>query len=215
MLIPDILKDSPHLPIKEDMLSSEAIPLCNTFYETDFNSADFKESQAFIDVDGKVRLELIDPKNNVVLITFVNKINETTRKTLKLTSEGMVLKNPLSIYTEDNGLMTSPVIINDVEEVDFLEGIPTGYTTPIFSATDLPFKLKELFNHYDVPGPWVSGTMGDYCTGGFTLLYKGKGSEAPSEYLVAEDVENVVLIRINEGTNKGVICLQLQQSNVV
>jgi hypothetical protein len=203
MDIPAILKDEPHLPLSEGMLSSQAVGLCNMFYATSLNEGDFKKTQAFKDSDGKIRLELIHFNTGDVIVSFVNKAAATAAAQAE-----WVLDNPLMSAPDTFAWLGSPVAIHSADELEFLDEVGVGNTYPT-EATDntVAWKLAQLLNSYRFLGQWVSGTIGEQCAGGFKLVYKGVAEDAPDEFLLyGPDV--VAVVQILHGSKQGYVCLR-------
>lgn len=203
MDIPAILKDEPHLPLSEGMLSSQAVGLCNMFYATELNEGDFRKSQAFKGSDGKIRLELIHFNSGEVIISFVNKAAATAAA-----SAEWLLDSPLMSTPDEFTWLGSPVAIHSADELEFLDEVGVGNTYPT-EATDntVAWKLAQLLNSYRFLGQWVSGTIGEQCCGGFKLVYKGVAEDAPDEFLLSgPDV--VAVVQILHGSKQGYVCLR-------
>lgn len=209
MDIPAILKDEPHLPLSEGMLSSQAVGLCNMFYATALNSGDFKQTQAFKDSNGTVRLELIHFNSGEVVVTFINKVTAATDPALAPTQPTTwLLDSPLMTAPDEFAWLGSPVAIHSADELDFLDEVGVGNTYPT-EATDntVAWKLAQLLNSYRFLGQWMSGTIGGQCVGGFKLVYKGVADDAPDEFLLAGP-EVVAVVQILHGSKQGYVCLR-------
>lgn len=203
MEIPDILQGDVHLPLTEGTTSIEAIALSNSFYGTALVETDFRMTQTSVSPYGVLSLELIEDATGFVVVTFVNK-NQSKSMTSAL--NGIV--NPL-LGVGGVDWLTSPVTVYNAQEITFLDSLENGETYPaVGSDNELAFRLSALLNQYNVLGRWVSGTLGDYCTGGFKLVYKGAPELAPSEFQVGGS-SYVVIVQILHGTNQGYICLRV------
>jgi len=212
MEIPALLKGTPHLPLKEGTLASEAIVLANTFYQSELEASAFQETQTFLNGEGQLTLELLDPDTNEVIVTFVNK-STTVGKAPEEEEQGEEdtvwnLTNPIFQPSQYNEWLTDPVQLHSEEELTFLDALGNGETYPV-EGTDnsVAFKLATLLNSQQVMGKWVSGTLGDLCAGGFTLVFKGWSMEAPDGFLM-DYSPMVAIIQINHGSKKGYLCLR-------
>lgn len=210
MEIPGYLKGEMHLPLFEGMLSTEALPLANTFYQTNLQPDDFKTTQTFSGTSGQLILELICKESNEVKVTFVNKATGDAVVAAAAAEEDLLfnLSNPLELSNDYASWMAKPVLIASAEEFAFLDELGSGNTYPT-EATDntLAFKLSRLLNHYQVAGQWMSGTMGELCCGGFELVFKGHSLDVPDGYLVDFSPE-LAIIQILHGKQKGYLCLR-------
>jgi hypothetical protein len=208
MEIPGYLKGEVHLPLTEGMLSTEALPLANTFYQSNLQADDFKTTQAFSDDSGQLVLELICKESNDVMVTFVNKATGAAVAVVDADAGLFNLFNPLDQERNYVDWMAKPVQLSSPEEFAFLDELGSGNTYPT-EATDntLAFKLSRLLNHYQVAGQWMSGTMGELCTGGFELVFKGHSLDIPDGYLVDFSPE-LAIIQILHGKQKGYLCLR-------
>lgn len=205
MGIPAILAGGAHLPLTERTLSSEAVSLCNTFYQTSLNAGDYKRSQAFRGADGKLYLELLNPNTGEVVITFANLAEGQTAPTVETISFG----NPLSFVSPEYSWLVSPVTVFSADELEFLDELGGGNTYPTeHTDNTLAWKLASLLNNYRVLGHWMSGTIGELCVGGFKLVYKGVADEAPEEFLLDDD-DMVAVVQILHGSKRGFICLRV------
>lgn len=199
MEIPDILKGEPHLPLTASMRLSEALPLINAFYQTQFSSEQFSESQAFKDPSGALVLEARSVETGEVLIRFVNQNINVPQAVQRLT-----LSNPLDADTQWLGPL---VTVDDASELAFLDELGSGNTYSTLSDNTLAWKLATLLNEYNAVGHWRAGTFAEYSAAGFELVYKGPSADAPEEYLIG-DSDMVAIIRFHNGTNKGMLCLK-------
>ena len=205
MGIPAILAGGAHLPLTERTLSSEAVSLCNTFYQTSLNAGDYKRSQAFRGADGKLYLELLNPNTGEVVITFSNLAEGQTAPTV----ETIALGNPLSFVSSEYSWLVSPVTVFSADELEFLDELGSGNTYPTeHTDNTLAWKLASLLNNYRVLGHWMSGTIGELCAGGFKLVYKGVASEAPEVFSLNPD-DMVTVVQILHGSKRGFICLRV------
>lgn len=204
METPAILKGETHLPLKEGTTSSEAVSLCNTFYQTQLNAGDFKQSQAFRGVDGKLYLELIHFNLGTVVVTFTN-----VAEAVKAVEDELVIENILTASAEYPWL-TSPVAVHSADELEFLDEVGVGnvYGTE-YTDNTVAWKLATLLNNYRVLGQWKSGTIGDLCAGGFKLVYKGTSEDAPDEFLLEDSPDMVAVVQILSGSKLGFICLRV------
>lgn len=210
MEIPVLLKGTPHLPLKEGTLASEAIQLANTFYQTDLEVSDFQETQAFIGGDGQLTLELLGAVSNEVLVTFVNKSTVVAKAPEEVQDDDSVWKltNPVFVTSAYHEWIADPVQLHSEEELAFLDAMGIGETYSVQgSDNSIAFQLATLLNSQQVLGRWVSGTLGDLCTGGFTLVFKGWSMEAPDGFLM-DYSPMVAIIQINHGSKKGYLCLR-------
>lgn len=213
MELPEILKGEVHLPLNEGTTSEQAIEMCNGFYLTQLKVEDFQGSQAFFNPSKQLALELIDLDSGKVLVNFVNKTvmaPEAGEQTLDLDSEGdWVIDNPLYDAGEQVSLLTAPITVHNIEELGFLDDVGVGNTYPIVGTdNNAAYALSQLLNSYRVLGGWVSGTMGELCTGGFKLVYKGPAEDLPAEYAV-EYSEMVAIVEILHGSQQGYLCLRV------
>jgi len=202
MVIPAILKGTPHLPLTERMTLAQALPVINMFYQTRYEEADFAESQAFRDEAGDLVLEARDPATGDVLIRFVNKCENN-----QVTVEGssvMKLSNP---FVNEDLWMGPPITVDDPAELSFLDELGSGNTYPTNHNNELAWKLCVLLNEYNAVGHWKASSLATYSTAGFELVFKGPSEDAPSEYLVG-DSEMVAILRFHHGTKKGMLCLK-------
>lgn len=197
MTTPPILLGEPHLPLKEGMMASEAIALCNTFYDTVLRPEDYRETQVFKTDAGIFNLELIEESTGEVKVLFVNQ--NMNPVVAPVTWE---LQNPLTRW------VSAPVTITHAEELAFLDVLEAGdYAAVTGGDGNLSYQLAVLLNDYRVAGRWMSGTLGQYAAGGFQLVYKGSGKEAPAEFAV--DSDHIVVILITNGFTRGYICLRV------
>lgn len=210
MEIPGYLKGELHLPLTEGMVSTDALPLANTFYQTNLKVEDFKRTQAFTGESGQLVLELICKESNEVMVTFINKATGTAVVAAAEAEEDLLfnISNPIVLSDHYHACMVKPVQLATTEEFAFLDELGVGNTYPT-EATDntLAYKLSRLLNHYQVMGQWMSGTMGELCCGGFTLVFKGHSLDVPEGFLVDFSPE-MAIIQINHGKSKGYICLR-------
>lgn len=203
MEIPAILKGDVHLPLKEGMMSSEAITLSNNFYGTDLKEVDFTLTQVFTTDAGLFNLELIEEATGEVKVLFINK-NQVSVVADNLAS----FDNPLAMVGSVPWL-TSPVSVYNAQEITFLDTLDSGDTYPTEgSDNELAYRLSSLLNQYSVLGRWVSGTLGEYCTGGFKLVYKGHSEDAPEEFQMGLS-PLIMIVQILHGINKGYLCLRV------
>lgn len=102
-----------------------------------------------------------------------------------------------------------PPITVQKEELAFLKDIPLRVIDdPVASVNNSAYHLKELFTKYNQTlSKWVSGTIGEYCTGGYEILYKGHPKDLPVECLVMGN-KYVYILQLHYGTHKGPVCLQ-------
>lgn len=204
MDIPSILKDMPHLPLSEGMLSSQAVGLCNMFYATTLNDGDYKRTQAYRGADGKLYLELIHFNLNQVVVTFTNRADAA-----KVTESELVIDNILTSSTEYPWL-ASPVAVHSADELEFLDEVGVGNTYASDNTDNtVAWKLATLLNNYQVLGQWKSGTIGELCAGGFKLVYKGTSEDAPDEFLLEDSPDMVAVVQILNGSKLGFICLRV------
>lgn len=211
MNAPAILKGTPHLPLTESMVSDEAIKLANSFYQTSLSVEDFQQSQAFLNSNQQLSLELLDKDTGDVIVTFVNQSAPSTTTVVDGAGVPAVfewnLANPIFDARQYTPWMAPPVQLHSSEEVVFLDALGEGMTAPIITSDNtLAFKLSTLLNSYQVLGRWVSGTLGEQATGGFRLVYKGHSLDAPDGFLL-DYSPLVVIIEILEGNQKGFLCL--------
>lgn len=212
MTLPDILKGTPHLPLKESTTKEEAIQLANGFYGTDLKEEDYKPSQAFWNTTGLLSLELISNESGEVKVTFANlnvkKPESPTTPVEDDEDDIWNLSNPLDTPELNQNLMAPPVHVNFADELVFLDQLGKGPVVYPVQGNDnsLAFELSKLLNNYQFLGRWVSGTMGSNSTGGFELIYKGPSKDAPEEFnLEASDM--VAIIKIHHGETLGNLCL--------
>jgi hypothetical protein len=204
METPAILKGEVHLPLMEGTLSSEAVSMANMFYQTSLNAGDFKQSQAFRAADGKLYLELINVNTKEVIVTFTNKAEAA-----KAADTELVIGNVLSFASDEYSWLTSPVAVHSANELEFLDEVGVGNTYPTENTDNtVAWKLSTLLNSYRVVGQWKSGTIGDLCTGGFKLVYKGTADKAPEEFLLSSS-DMVAVVQILHGSKLGFICLRV------
>lgn len=197
MNIPEILQGEVHLPLTEHMTGEQAITLANAFYQTSLLPGDFREAQAII-VDGRIILDLMT-EDGETLVNFVNKSAAVDSPTLSLF-------NPMVQATAEHTWMAAPLHLLDAAEMAFLDELGSGNTARVDTSNDLAWKLSQLLNSNNLLGGWTSGTLGDRCTGGFQLVYKGWSMEAP-EGFVMDYASEVAIIKINHGTEQGYLCL--------
>lgn len=209
MLLPDILLSTPHLPIKVTTTLTEALQLCSIFYEVDLDPAAFKESQAFMGSDGRVKLELIDKDSNTLITTFVNRTLPQLNDGVEQDSSGSwELKNPLSLNVGKKDLLGPPLTVVSPAELSFLNDLVPGEAIPLSgSSGDHAFKLSNLLNEYGYLMRWVSGTMGGCSTAGFEVVYRGDSVGADPGFLL-EPSPDLVIIKLHHGEVKGYICLR-------
>lgn len=113
------------------------------------------------------------------------------------------LRNPaLSPY------LFPPVTVTK-EELSFLKEVPLmRLDDPQKSFNNSAYHLKELLEkHNQTLFTWSSGTMGEYCTGGYEILCKGIAKDLPAKYLVAGN-KYVYILQLHYGNHKGPVCLQ-------
>lgn len=213
MTIPPLLKGTPHLPLQEGMVTGDAIELANLFYQTSLSVADFRKSQAFLNTNQQLSLELIDDATGEVLVTFVNqsvpeKAPEDETGGVAQTPDGWVLNNPIFDAKQYQTWMGDPVQVHSTEELTFLDDMAIGETASVTSSdNNLAYRLSRLLNSYQFLGRWTSGTIGDQTTGGFKLIFKGHSFDAPDDFLT-DFSPMVVIIEILHGQQKGFICLR-------
>ncbi|EBV8434190.1 hypothetical protein NFI00_000055 [Salmonella enterica] len=204
------LSDNLHVPLSVGMSMEQAVGIFSAFYLVTLDTARFKPSQAFVSSSGYITLELLDKNTGELLYTFVNRMQVVKDDTtVPVHNPAFEFINPLELSTPTINWLTGPVTITHLQEMEFLKDVPVNQPQAIENLINpLPFQLSTLLNNYGVLGRWVSGTLGELCTGGFTLLFYGPGQDAPAEYLISEAVDTVVLIEINQGSRQGVLCLQ-------
>jgi hypothetical protein len=214
MEIPEILKGGVHLPLKEGMTSVQAIELCNGFYLTALSAEDFKQSQAFLNPSRQFALELIDKESGEVLVTFTNKtmavqpVEEGSSLAVD-DSDDWVIDNPLYDTGTRAVWLNAPITVHNVEELEFLDIVGVGNTYPIVGTDNtVAYTLAQLLNNYRVMGGWMSGTIGELCTGGFKLVYKGSTQDLPTEFMV-DYSEMVAIVEILHGSQQGYLCLRV------
>lgn len=102
-----------------------------------------------------------------------------------------------------------PPVTVEPEELTFLEEVPLRVIDdPVASFNNSAYHLKELFTEYNQTlSEWVSGTMGEYCTGGFEILYKGLAKDLPIQCLVTGN-KYCYIIQLHYGKHRGPVCLQ-------
>lgn len=210
MSFPSFLTGTLHLPLKEGMSLVKVVSLVNIVYETELDEAEFKEGQVYVGVDGKWTFDLFDLQGNL-MVTFANQTDK--QAPIRLTDMNLerdfTFRNPMVAASKQETFLTSPVVVMDVSEMNFLTGLKAGDVMPLqLPPGDIPFKLAQLLTRYSVLGRWVSGTLGDYSTAGFSVLYVGPGADAPGKYLISPKLPFVILLQINNGKNQGVLCLQ-------
>lgn len=197
MEIPSILQGDVHLPLKEGMMSNEAIALSNSFYDTALRPEDFRETQVFQTDTGIYNLELIEEATGEVKVLFVNK--NMNPVVAPVTWE---MQNPLTRW------VAAPVTVGHAEELGFLDALDAGDHSSVTGGDgNLSYQLAQLLNDYRVAGRWVSGTLGQYAAGGFQLVYKGSGKEAPAEF--GMDSDYIVVVLITNGSTRGYVCLRV------
>ena len=204
------LAENLHVPLTAGMSLSSAVDLFNAFYLVTVDKARFKDTQAFVSSSGYLTLELIDNVSGEVIYTFVNQMRVVVdEEAVPMNTSTFVFTNPVELASAAVTWLTAPVIITHLEEMEFLKDLTLNQPQAIENLTNpLPYQLSTLLNNYGVVGRWVSGTLGELCTGGFALLYYGSGQAAPPDYLIRENVDTVALIEINQGSRQGVLCLQ-------
>jgi len=211
MEIPDFLKVStPHLPVQQGMVTADAAYLSKTFYGFELDLASLKKTQVFVNQSGQYSIELIDLKTNEVLLTFVNRtssVDPVAEAIVNAKDDEWALLNPLSVGKYEEWL--GPVVeLRTGDEIRFLDAMAVGATYPTDSpGNELPYRLASLLNHYQFLGRWVSGTMGNLSTAGFTLIHKGSSEGAPENFLVDQSAM-CAIIQINHGVQKGYVCLR-------
>lgn len=207
MDIPSFLEGDVHVPLKEWTLTTDAIPLVNQFYLTSLLVGDFKVLQASRSSDGFLRLELISATTGDVVMRLVNK-SPTAQTPVKVIEE-WVVSNPLVVHADGVPWLGTPVAIHQKDELDFLDGISVGSTYPLEGTNnEVPRQLAALLNSYHYLGNWVSGTLGDLCTGGFKLIYKGVGRGDRDPFQMGESAMMAV-IQVLHGSQKGYLCLRV------
>lgn len=204
------LADNLHMPLTEGQSMADAVKIFSAFYLVKLDTTRFKNTQAFVGSDGYIKLELIDKDTGEVVYTFVNRMQVVVDNSpVPVNNPAFEFVNPLDLSKQEVNWLTGPVFIPHLQEMDFLKDVPVNQPQQISVLVNpLPFQLSSLLNNYGVVGRWVSGTFGELCTGGFSLLYYGSGKDAPAQYQVNEAVDTVVLISINRGSRQGVLCLQ-------
>lgn len=206
----DGLAENLHMPLTVGMSKDAAVDVFSAFYLVKVDKTRFKDTQAFVSSSGYITLELIDKTSGEVVYTFVNRMQVVKDDvTIPVNNSAFEFTNPLGLTTDKVNWLTTPITITHLEEMEFLQDVTLNQPLAIDNLTSqLPFQLSTLLNNYGVLGRWVSGTLGELCTGGFTVLFYGPGAEASSDYLIGENVETVALIQINQGKRQGVLCLQ-------
>lgn len=190
-----------HLPLTEGMLASQAIDMINNMYlpMSPLAASDYKDTQAFIGSDGKVKLELVNKETGNVLMTFVNFMSSA--------KAAVQIANPFGAR-EHTAFMAEPLTIDRKEELDFLDNVPVKVPNPTFYAiNDVNHQLATLLNNYNYQGRWMSGTFGLLSTAGFEVVYKGTSLDVPDEFLL-DYSPYVVIIKLHEGEQRGFICLR-------
>lgn len=214
MTIPALLEGTPHLPLREGMVTDDAIELANLFYQTSLSVEDFRKTQAFLNSNQQLSLELIDDATGQVLVTFVNQAptekpgNDDETGGPARTPNNWVLNNPIFEPKDYHTWMADPVQVHSDEELLFLDEMGVGSTASTTSTdNNLAFRLSRLLNSYQFLGRWTSGTIGYQVTGGFKLVFKGHTLDAPDGFLI-DFSPMVVIIEILHGQQKGYICLR-------
>lgn len=205
MFVPEYLKDYPHLPLKPGTTSQEATKLCNEFYGTSYKETDFMNTQAFVNQDGCLVLELTTNEGETIII-FKNKaIGEFGKDNAHISLSDFSFENPINSSV---AFMVPAVKLIDLVEVDFLKYVVQGEEQDIFTGNqELFYQLATLLNRHEVMGRWSAGSMNSLTTSGFTLVYYGEAVNVPKEFIVPPDSKTVIIIKINHGDRKGHLCL--------
>jgi len=198
-----------YLPLMQHTTSEMALVLANSFYRTVLRSADFKLSQAFVNQQGLLSLELIDKVTGEVAVTFVDRTSGVGGGALvEDNAADWVFANPYAATASYEAFMGPAIKVHSPEELVFLKHTLVDAIYPTVAAdNELSFRLSRLLNHYQFLGVWVAGTLGEYTAGGFKVIYKGPSAGAPGNFqLEASDL--VYIIQILNGKEKGFICLR-------
>lgn len=186
----------PHLPLKEGMVTADAFNLINMLYldNNPQDPANYAESQAYYNRDGRLEFEVIDKETGCVLMTFVNK------SMTPLVTEHAELVN-------NSELMDAPLVLAQ-EDAGMLDNLVTGLKYPVDSPAwdDFPFTLAQYLTDREYIGVWVAGTFGNLCTGGLEVIYKGPGKETPDGF-PKPNSPMVAILEFPQGQQKGRICL--------
>lgn len=205
MFVPDYLKDYPHLPLKPGTTSSEAVELCNSFYGTSYRADDFIDSQAFVDVNECLVLELITHSGEIPIIFKNRSIGQFTKEGGTITLANFAFSNPLE---DEKAFMVPAVRIDCVGEIDFLKEVVQGDEQDIFNGDqELFYQLAQLLNRHEVIGRWAAGSLNPLTTAGFTLVYYGEAKDVPEGFIIPTTSKTVAIVKINHGDKKGYLCL--------
>lgn len=194
-------------------MTSDAIELANLFYQTSLSVKDFRKTQAFLNSNQQLSLELIDDASGDVIVTFVNQSVPEASGTddnndPAQTPDAWVLKNPIFEVGQYTEWMGEPVQLHSVEEFSFLDEMVDGLSASTSSPdNDFAYRLSSLLNSYQYLGRWTSGTIGDKVTGGFKRVFKGHSLDVPDGFLV-DFSPMIAIIEIQHGQQKGFICLR-------
>ena len=194
--------DTTHLPLKEGMSLHQVLGMVNIMYlsDTPLTESDYKETQAFLASDGLVKFELIGVNSEDVLFTFVNVMGDLKK--------AQTTENPFHTLGVVAEFMFTPLQVNIKEELEFLEALPVGIQTAIVNpANDVNYRLATLLNNYNYNGRWMAGTFGLLSTAGFEVVYRGPSEEAPRGFLL-DYAPYVVIVRLHQGEQRGLICLR-------
>ena len=202
-MTPDLLRGGVHVPLLSGTTLQEAIMMTNQFYRAGLKLEDFKETEVFQLTDGRLAMELISAipdKQGIVLINKTSTYHGPPKKT-------RTIPNPLSCPFGAVRWLTHPLVIHSALELEFLMGLRMGMANPIISDNSVAWKLAQLLKSYQVLGNWVAGSIGDYATGGFKLIYRGDSKDCPVEYQVG-DSRLLIILEIRNGKHRGYLCLK-------
>lgn len=200
MDIPLLLQGEVHLPLAPGMTGGEAIVLANQFYQSSLNPDDFRPSVVGI-AGTRMILDLFDLEGTL-RIKFSNKATPAPEKE----QLQLALRNPVTEPSATHAWLMPPIHLVSADEMAFLDVLPDGETYPTDGDNTLAWKLSRLLNEYEA-GSWVSGTLGDASTAGFTKVFKGWSMDVPEGFLVETYSKQVAILRINHGQQQGYLCL--------
>lgn len=186
-------------------LSTDYFEIITDFYEVVLDQSVYKVSQVYLGSDGRPKLELVPNEINV----FNDILYFTGKGVTGLTSQDAVTTIANTMQTvADAFLDQSPVWVPAIEELSFLSNLELNTPRDIFTVTDqYPRKLANLLSGGRNHVKWGVGSLNEYSTAGFSLLYYGDVSNAPSSYAYPPAAKTIAIVSLNSGNNKGMVML--------
>lgn len=185
--------------------SSEYFDIIADFYEVALDPTVYLNSQVYLGSDNKLKLDLvpvtIDLFNDILFFTGKNPVNQAFDESIK------TIDNPMQTIA-DAFLNQSPVWVGSVNELDFLTNLELNTPRNVFTVNDeTPRLLSALLSGGRSQIRWGVGSLNEYSTAGFSLIYVGSVKNAPSVFAYPELAKTVAIVSLLQGNNKGMVML--------